>query len=326
MTRPQSRSGFTLIEVLVAIAIMAILVALLLPAVQSAREAARRVQCGNNLKQLGLAFHNYHDNHRVLPFAFFFDAETLNTHGWGEMLLPYIDQAALYNRLDFTQPVFSPQPGIGYTHDNQQVVTTPLAVMTCPTRPGGAEVFATMLPAYFLGLPFPPFDISYRVASTDYGPKSGVIAEYWDLVFQGNPPAGSNREGALGDANQCIPLSRITDGTSQTLLLAEIAGRNHVYRKGRLIAGERTFGGGWGDPRNGFNWLEGSQPDGTGDSGPCAINCTNRTGRGVYSFHPAGVQVLLVDGSVRFLSETMDTRQFAALVTREKGDNAGTFQ
>ncbi len=323
MTRAQHRSGFTLIELLVAVAIIAILIALLLPAVQMARESARRLQCGNNLKQLGLAFHNYHDVHRVLPFAFFIDPETLNSHGWGEMLLPYIDQAPLYDQLDFSQPFFSPHPGIGYTHDNQRVITTPLSVMTCPSRPNGTEVFETMLPAFFLGLPFPPFDISYRAASTDYGPKSGVIAAFWDLAFQGNPPASGNREGALGDTNQSIPLSGITDGTSQTLLLAEIAGRNHLYRKGKLVAGERTFGGGWGDPRNGFNWVEGSLPDGTGETGPCAINCTNDRGRGVYSFHPGGVQVLLVDGSVRFLNETMDIRNFAALVTRENGDIVG---
>lgn len=320
------RFGFTVLELLVTLGVIALLVALLLPAVQMARESARRLQCSNNLKQLGLAFHNYHDTHGVLPFAFFIDPVNLNSHGWGEMLLPYIDQAPLYGQLDFSQPAFSPYPGIGFTHDNQRVITTPLSIMTCPSRPNGAEIFETMLPAYFLGHNFPPFDLPYRIASSDYGPKSGVVAAFWDLAYQGDPPAGNNREGALGDNNQCLPLSRITDGASQTLLLAEIAGRNHIYLKGgRLLPGVKTFGGGWGDPRNGFNWLEGSGPDGISDSGPCAINCTNGTGRGVYSFHPGGVQVLLVDGSVRFLSETMDIRNFAALVTREKGDRVGAF-
>jgi prepilin-type N-terminal cleavage/methylation domain-containing protein len=326
MLRTPKRHGFTLLELLVVIGVIALLVALLLPAVQMAREAARRLQCGNNLKQLGLAFHNYHDVHRRLPFSHFIDPENLNAHGWGEMLLPYLDQAALYNQLNFSQPYFSPYPGLGFTHDNQRVIRTPLAVRTCPSRPGGTEVMESFVPANVVpkaGLPV--FEIPFRAASTDYAPLSGVRALFWDLAFQGNPPAGDHREGALGDDNQSIPFSKITDGASQTLLLLEIAGRNHVWRKGKQVAGARTLGGGWGDALNGYNWLLGSQPDGTPGPGPCVINCTNTAEAGAYSFHPAGVNIVLVDGAVRFLSETIDIRTFAALVTREKGDAVGEF-
>lgn len=325
MTRVRNRAAFTLLELLIVIGVIALLVALLLPAVQMAREAARRIQCGNNLKQLGLAFHNYHDTHRVLPFSHYIDPVAFNSHGWGEMLLPYLDQTVLYNRIDFSQPFFSPYPAIGFTHDNQRVISTPLAVMTCPSRPNGAEIFDFVLPSNALENGFPPFEIPYRLASTDYGPKSGVNAVFWRVAYGPDSAPGGNREGALGDDNQCMPLSGITDGASQTLLLTEIAGRNHVWVKRTYIWGASTWGGGWGDALNGFNWLEGSQPDGSGSSGPCVVNCTNQIGRGVYSFHSGGVQAVLVDGSVRFVNENVDIRTFAAIVTRSKGDAAGEF-
>jgi prepilin-type N-terminal cleavage/methylation domain-containing protein/prepilin-type processing-associated H-X9-DG protein len=324
--RTRLRAGFTLVEVLVVIAVISILAALLLPAVQMAREAARRMQCANNLKQLGLAFHNYHDAHRVLPFSHFIDRRNLNAHGWGAMLLPYVDQAALYNQFNFSQPFFAPYPGLGFTHDNQQAIRTPLAVRTCPSRPNGAEVQDCVVPANIVpraGLP--GFEIPFRAASTDYAPLAGVLAVFWDLAFQGNPPAGGQREGVLGDDHQCVPLSRVSDGASQTLLLLEIAGRNHVWRKGRQVVGAKTLGGGWGDALNGYNWLLGSRPDGTPGPGPCVINCTNAVEGGAYGFHPGGVNVLLVDGSVRFLGKSIHIRSFAALVTREKGDAVGEF-
>src|SRR6056297_1076372 len=94
------RRGFTLVELLVVIAIIGILVALLLPAVQAAREAARRMQCGNNLKQMALAMHNYHDTHKAFPFSYMIDPSNLNVQSWGTRLLPFIEQSAIYDRWD----------------------------------------------------------------------------------------------------------------------------------------------------------------------------------------------------------------------------------
>ncbi|MCB1129315.1 MAG: DUF1559 domain-containing protein, partial [Verrucomicrobiae bacterium] len=120
-----NRRGFTLIELLVVIAIIAILIALLLPAVQQAREAARRTECKNKLKQLGLALHNYHDTFRAFPAAFYRGTTTSPGWGWGTMILPYIDQAPLYNQWVMT---------VSYDNgQNQTARRTKLAAYKCPS-------------------------------------------------------------------------------------------------------------------------------------------------------------------------------------------------
>ena len=132
----RDRRGFTLIELLVVIAIIAILIALLLPAVQQAREAARRTQCKNNLKQLGLALHNYHDTHGTFPFGWM-AGNDLNVSCWGIMLLPYLDQGNLYNNWNSSVPAFNEavalfQPATA-VQGNLNVIATPLAMYKCPS-------------------------------------------------------------------------------------------------------------------------------------------------------------------------------------------------
>jgi prepilin-type processing-associated H-X9-DG protein len=117
----------------------------------------------------------------------------------------------------------------------------------------------------------------------------------------------------------------VTDGVSNTILLGELAGRPDVYRAGALstlnvAAGESTAGAGWGDPLNGESWFNGSLYDGTGAQGPCPINCTNLTTRGLYAFHTGGANVAMGDGSVRFLAASIDPATFAYLVTRDGGE------
>ena len=314
------RSAFTLIELLVVVGIVGILAALLLPAIQSAREAARRTQCRNNLKQIGLAFHNYHDVHNVLPFAFYLSPLDFNAHSWGSMLLPHLEYGTLYNRFNFSQPFYSPCPQQGFTFDNQSLISTVLPVMLCPSTPSQKRVFESTVIEGLAKPGLPPFSFSFKEAASDYGPKSGVAGFFWDIAYAGEVESGDNREGALGDNHQSIPFSRITDGTSQTSLLHEIAGRNEIWNVGKLVPGGETLGAGWGNIVNGWNWLEGSQLDGSGEGGPCVINCTNALGRGVYSFHSGGEHSVFCDGSVRFLSQSIDIRLFSSLVTREKGD------
>src|SRR5690606_11298129 len=114
-------------------------------------------------------------------------------------------------------------------------------------------------------------------------------------------------------------MSSITDGTTNTLIVAEIAGRNAIYRKGRQVAAIGNSGGGWGDPINAENWFSGSLYDGTGTEGPCVINCTNESGRGAYSFHTGGIHLLMCDGSVRFASENVSAPSFCMLIVPNDG-------
>lgn len=323
----RSRVGFTLIELLVVIAIIAVLIALLLPAVQQAREAARRTQCKNNLKQLGLAFHNYHDTYLRFPMGYTLDATNFNAHAWGTMILPFLEQGNLINRYNYSHTFAAPNPPFTGMNDNQAVVTTPLTVFACPSSPESNRVYTFTLPTGAAGN---PFDMTWRAAASDYGAISGVLGRFNDNFIR--PVLGRNlspRTGLLYD-NRCRKMGDVTDGTTNTLLLAEIAGRNSTYRDGRKISdwsapGNTNSGGGWGDVINGENWMAGSLYDGTGDTGPCVINCTNESGRGTYSFHVGGIHVLLCDGSVRFVSENMRNITFAMLVPPNDGEVIGDF-
>jgi prepilin-type N-terminal cleavage/methylation domain-containing protein/prepilin-type processing-associated H-X9-DG protein len=304
------RNGFTLIELLVVIAIIAVLIGLLLPAVQKVREAAARTKCHNNMHQLGLAFHNYEGVYQSFPPAYTLSVSPLNSHAWGPYLLPYIEQSPLAQNYNFTQPFVTP--------GNQAVVTTPLKIMQCPSTPTQDRVYTFVLPAGAVpGLP----KIQWQAAASDYGVTTGILGSLWDIII--GPPSGSDRGGAL-QANQPCRIAQITDGTSQTILLGEIAGRPDIWHKGKQVSGQ-TEGAGWGDPLNGENWFSGSLFDGTGSPGPCVINCTNESGRGLYSFHTGGATILLADGSVRFLSEGASARTIAYLVTRGKNDGPPDF-
>ena len=166
----QRRRGFTLIELLVVIAIIAILIALLLPAVQQAREAARRSQCKNNLKQIGLAIHNYHDVSRSFPFSWMLGND-FNASVWGVMILPYLDQAPLYNRWDSSVPAWDTAATVfGFpaspVQGNLAVIRTPLAVYKCPSTP-----LANVHNYDYSGAGFP---ITFTAARSDYIATSGI--------------------------------------------------------------------------------------------------------------------------------------------------------
>jgi prepilin-type N-terminal cleavage/methylation domain-containing protein/prepilin-type processing-associated H-X9-DG protein len=340
--RSSSRShlrGFTLIELLVVIAIIAILIALLLPAVQQAREAARRTQCKNNLKQIGLALHNYHDVNNAFPFSWMLGND-FNASVWGVQILPYLDQAPLWNNWDSSVPAwnnadaaFGKLPASS-VQGNLEVIRTPLQVYFCPSTPS-----ENVHDYDYSGAGFP---ISFTAARTDYIVTSGVRADFANVAYAGN--AGGNRSGAFsfvggnpvgGSAESITRMRDLTDGSSNTIAIGERVGGTDIYKKrqkdGALTAAiGGTNGGGWGDILNGENWIAGSLYDGTPspfapNGGPCPINCSNARGSGLYSFHTGGAQVLLCDGAVRFLSANSDAGIFAGLVTRGKGEVLGEF-
>jgi prepilin-type N-terminal cleavage/methylation domain-containing protein/prepilin-type processing-associated H-X9-DG protein len=345
------RVGFTLIELLVVIAIIAILIALLLPAVQQAREAARRTQCRNNLKQLGVAFHNYHDAAGRFPFGYYALPASaapvapggLNAASWGLMLLPYLDQGALYQKYNFTSPAMNPPQAphnAAVLAANVAVISTPLTAFNCASTPGGARTYNVVVPAGAFAItiagtsyPFPA--MTWTAANSDYGAASGVLAPFSTLAyanFAGG--AGGNREGALS-AFTTTSTTDLKDGTSNTFLVGERTGGAVIYNRGGAVAPAAvqavgpTNGGGWGDVLNAEHWLGGALFDGmvnaAGPGGPGAINCTNARGRGFYSFHVGGAHFLMADGSVRFVSENIAQFTFAGLITRRKGEVIGDF-
>lgn len=347
--RRPSRSGFTLIELLVVIAIIAILIALLLPAVQQAREAARRTQCRNNLKQLGIAFHNYHDVNGMFAQSrtgatVSSGLEVINGCGWPTALLPYMDQGNVYDNIDFNS---SPVDGV-----NDEIYQTIIPTFMCPSAPGEPQLVSWEIPAGTpLGEDIPPVASTWVFASgrIDYEGTNGVRGQFSDNAYAGRTFSGS-RDGALGwnliitdfpEANDTFDhqsrIRDIRDGTSNTILIGELASRNDLYY-GKTKQGDANptgetqvqkliGGGGWGE--SGFKelWVEGRNYDGTPglEGGLCAINCSNYRGAGLYSWHTGGVMILLCDGSARFLNENVDSFTFASLITAGRGEVIGEF-
>ena len=339
-----TRPAFTLVELLVVIAIIGILIALLLPAVQAAREAARRAQCSNNLKQIGLGLHNYHGVNRTFPFAFMVDGDTLNVQVWGTRILPYIEQSALYERYHNTVPSFNEATGLGYpasdVDDNLAVIATEIDAFLCPSVPGSARTYNGALPSGSFGGGVPPTNLTWTAAPSDYcaslgvDPSGAFAATAYASTTLGQPAGAMVSVGEdlgiglpMGDCS----IASIRDGTSNTIVVGERTGGDELYMGNHQRAPSAydalgdANGGGWGDVLNGYHYIRGSLAEGiplqpTDPGGPCAINCSNSRCAGYYSFHPGGAQFLLGDGSVKLIAETIDAYVFAAMLTRQNGE------
>ncbi|MCC6509703.1 MAG: DUF1559 domain-containing protein, partial [Pirellulaceae bacterium] len=311
------RRAFTLVELLVVIAIIGILVGLLLPAVQAAREAARRMQCSNNLKQIGLAFLNYESAFKALPAAYYVHAPAppFNLQSCGVMLLPFMEQTALYSRYSFSlTPATTGDP---VAIQNNSVIATPLPMFICPSAPGGGpdRVYTCNVPRDFGGALRGLAAFAFRAAPSDYSVTTGVRDIYADTAYPLGQ--GGDRHGALEVFTLAAPkisrLAYITDGTSNTFLMGERTGGTRIYSGTTPVSvpapEAETNGGGWGDVLNGEQWLKGSIRGATNwasRGGPCAINCTNYRGSGFHAFHPGGCHFVMADGSVQFNSESID--------------------
>ena len=308
-TRPPRRA-FTLIELLVVTAIVAILIGLLLPAVQKVREAAARVKCANNLKQLGLAMHGYHDAKGTLPPAFVNNGPYgmsgfAFTHGWAPFILPHIEQQSLSDLYRWDYPLYAPE--------NQPVCARHLAIFECPSAPEQKRYMT-----------FGPFDyFETRGACGDYtitlGVDEALAQRGWvDRVgdYRGALARTPTPVLALSPTTTGNRLAEITDGLSNTILLAEDAGRPRVWQAGKGGDDQTLEGGPWNHYK-GPIILQGSSVDGSGKPGTCALNCTND--REIYAFHSGGANAVFADGSVHFLKAGTDVRDFARLVTRAGG-------
>jgi prepilin-type N-terminal cleavage/methylation domain-containing protein/prepilin-type processing-associated H-X9-DG protein len=305
MTRRCRRAGFTLIELLVVIAIIAILIGLLVPAVQKVREAAARATCQNNLKQLGLAYHGYADQNKgsLPPSAYNGQTSTPYAAGWGLFLLPHIEQQPLFSRYTFNAPFFYVNAAAGI--DNQAVANTSLSLMECPSAPPRPPYTFTF------------FGVSWQAAPSDYSLLASVNQQ---LLTALGLSAASNK-GALQVARK-TSLTSITDGTSNTFLLVEIAGRSNLWQNGADAGTTVSFSftglGGWADASSGQSIFYGSSADGLTRVGTAGINASNQYG--LYAFHAGGANALWCDGSVRFLGAGTDIAVLAALVTKAGGE------
>jgi prepilin-type processing-associated H-X9-DG protein len=311
------RSAFTLIELLVVIAIM---IGLLLPAVQKVREAAARSTCQNNLKQLGLAIHNYHDPNSSLPNNIRPNALSTVRVRWVTYLLPYLEQDNIFRNVNLSQNWHVPanlNPGF----------SSRLKTLECPSAPNGVILD---------GAPDTSPAWTSIVSNGDYAGFYGVSPE---LVTLGLVPAASARvdNGAISKTVR-LNFASFTDGLSNTLHLTESSGRPNIYRNGRLAVTasgvNRVNGGGWCRPASELNLLRGSSPDGLSFPGPNAINVTNGEAlqsyphpfynidgtSQIYSFHSGGTNALMADGSVRFLRQSTPIGVLAALVSRNGGE------
>jgi prepilin-type N-terminal cleavage/methylation domain-containing protein/prepilin-type processing-associated H-X9-DG protein len=337
MRKVDMRSGFTLIELLVVIAIIAILIGLLLPAVQKVREAAARVQCQNNLKQIGIAMHNYHDAHKGLPPAYSIDGGFLpgpsgvipgsSSHAWGTQLLPYQEQDNIFKQYD--QKKFYFQQGT--------VIGLPIAAFRCPSSPTTQTFYTHTFDVSEVNSSFPkslnaifPQPQTYDAGISDYSTIDYVTGHFATSVGY---PSGTDLTGAIGSraplSSIVLPLlqghwihfgdsrklNTIKDGSSNTILVVEAGGRPDLWLSGKKVpGGEGTvWKCGWGDPFNRF-----ALGDDSNDCPTQTINCSNDGG--IYSFHSGGANLLFADGSVRFVSESIAPRSMAAFVTAFAGD------
>ena len=305
----RSRTGFTLIELLVAIAVIALLVALLLPAVQQAREAARRVQCSNNLKQIGLALHNYESQWGMFPTSTRpipappgpKQAAALSR------ILPFLDQGPLFDQYSFSVN-WSDAP-------NPTVIQTQLPAFVCPSTPDSNRLDTS--PVTVGGVPF-----SGPRACSDYAPLEGVGS-----LLSGTGLVDRQSEGspsALQVNFTLCRLANIRDGSSSTLVIAEDAGRPLWYIRGRVAPSPLVPpGAGWADDEQDF-LLHGAQDDALATPpGPCAVNCHN-DGE-IYSFHTSVANTLFADGHVRSLSASTDIRVVARLITPRSQEIVGDY-
>jgi prepilin-type processing-associated H-X9-DG protein/prepilin-type N-terminal cleavage/methylation domain-containing protein len=294
MTRqkPRKRWGFTLVELLVVIAIIAVLIGLLVPAVQKVREAASRMSCTNNLKQIGLALHQHHDTKHYFPASSTSGAG--KRHSWVPFILPYFEEEALQKQYNFNKNWFTP--------GNAKAVATQLIIFQCPSVPFPNRVDSTF---------------TRKAACVDYNATKGVSP---DLVLLGFIRPTDLR--GVMVKNEYTRIAYIKDGTSHTIMVTEDAGRPLLYNAGKLVPGGYTPGGPWADEFGPF-YLNGSTAGGTLIGGPCAMNCTND--KEIYSFHSGGANALFADGSVQFIQSSISISTMAALITRSGGETVSSM-
>lgn len=357
-SRPGSlRRAFTLIELLVVIAIIGVLVALILPAVQQAREAARRTQCRNNLKQIGLALHNYHDAHKRFPAGYYswptrdgsgpasamIDPQTWDGGpgwGWSSSILPFLDQSPVSNQIDTRLPIWAPQ--------HADIIRTRMSVFLCPSSSGGDSEFAVRdefgTPLLINGNPI-VVGRSHYVASHGQESCWGECGASLTGEIFTNIEAGTTTTVTInGDVskvadgpfyrNSATRFRDVTDGSSNTIFLGEHSSRLSEKTWVGVVPGAFTHPL-IATPENGPDAAatltlvhagpSGGELDITGFPIIHPVNFPTYHVGQMYSEHIGGGLVCLGDGSVRFVSENIDLLLFAALSSIDEKEVTGDF-
>ncbi len=309
-----SRRAFTLVELLVVIAIIGVLVALLLPAVQAAREAARRSSCSNNLKQIGLALHNYHDSVSAFPMGNVvrINGSTLSGDGWTwhARILPYAEQGPLFDKVSNVMGT-----DVGGTTSAPQLLAgrdTRLPIFQCPSHPGGVAN---------------PSKNGYQVST--YNGVCGTttfnndqLDQATDIGYRGN---------GMFHMNSNVRFADVIDGTTNTFLVAEVQDElKGSPNSNRMPGSDRKYnfsGGSDGNPPTDITeYLVGMEAN-----DPINANIRdssgffNNTGEYAGSYHPGGAQFLMGDGSARFISQTINMTTYRSLASRDGGEVPGNF-
>ncbi len=348
------RVGFTLVELLVVIAIIGTLVGLLLPAVQSAREAARRMSCSNNLRQLALAFQNYETARKYLPplkrtsncTASPNNEATMAQRSWACDVLPYVEEANLLQGYNLSQDWWvnadgtAPGGGTAGTLDtpvtgNRGLVRTQLKLLQCPSAPIPDRIQDKIATPRKNG------------ACTDYFAVGGVGANFNTAAGlpAGTVTAGPGPTEAWSNCGATAvrpksAMAKIADGSTKTILLAECAGREDVWRERVRYAADandvsantncaRARGGAWATNDNPYAFGESLVSGCTTASSPTAgtipkslmrVNGSNEWGWLIYGFHPVGANIAMADGSVQFVADNTSVQVLGQLATRDGGE------
>ncbi len=310
LTLRRNRLAFTLLELLVVMAVVGILVGFLLPAVQSARERSRRIQCQNQVKQLGLAILHFESTEKVFPASGWTQAGPGNPHGkfvgWRTVILPYLEQS---NVRDLYRSDLNWWEGT-----NIAVASIPITTFVCPSTPSVPPVISAIAKS-----PRPAFTFDPPLARTDYEAIQGIQPS-----SIASPIYNATNRFSVMHRNSRNNIASITDGSSNTIMVAETAGRPTVFR--RRVANTNLTndqGIGWADSESAYS-LDGSSSDGMREgctpAQGCAVAMNARNDNEPYSFHPGGTNFLFADGHVSLLSQEIELSILSALCTRAAGE------
>jgi len=340
MTRNRTKAGFTLIELLVVISIIAVLIALLLPAVQAAREAARRSQCVNNLKQIGLAMHNYQSTNSCLP-------QGVRGCCWGTWLipvLPYVEQAALYNAWNSSGNNTNTAADAPFRYSgpaNGTVTATRIASFYCPSDGGNQNLtgYGPTINGVLLSTTSQNYvanfgNITHQQGTPGTPFKALLVDNGVTTTFNGAPftdvgaPLSDISTGTgLGSTTRTVDFAAITDGLSNTMMNSEVLVGQSSTAKDLRGFSHWAFGASY----SGYLTPNTSKPDWMQSSGycnytnnksnpPCIQGPSNMVMTAARSRHPGGVNVTFCDGSVRFIKNSVNPLTYQALSSSQGGE------